>query len=633
MRTLCFLLLCLPLSADVLVLRDGRKLSGQVTEKEKSYEIRLQGETLVFAKDEVASWFKHPKEMTGEADRGIEEAKKKYLEALELKDEAAARAKFEEALPLVQKARDIYAEARDLFPDGYPELDEKLVITMSLMRLVRERLGSKIAGTKSPVVPRKKTEPKSEPPKDPKTEPKKPEPKSDPAPEREPEPEPKPRRQVVLREALAIFADPVQRRNDEARLAARECFRALAESDGDLSDLGAAFFALLSRDEREWEMSEDVVEVGAAGVRWRYAGRLERKSATLLILTTTQGQQVRLRRNGDDWFVAAPGVSEFKATECVIQEGQRTEIGRAFDDYFSANRIADLERFTVRTHAEAARRLASRAKAADALHLLACAHLAVLLRRPASEAERAEIDALIRDLGLRAGKGLGLVGTGEGLAIHDFRRWLSDGEYDLGCAQFRGEYGSSAAFCVRYAHGFLLLVKAVEKGRSFDKAYEYLEKNATRQFPEHQAAHLKALAKSLRAVEVCRACTGEGAIRCNICRGKGRADFQCNTCGGSGRQIDAFRGKDVKCNACQGVGTWRNRECPKCKATGRMKCKGRGCSGPKPVPKLEDVFEAVACEPCRTRGLLLPTVPLVCPDCQGIGAILLPKADPRKTIR
>ncbi len=90
MRALLLLsLLSLPLHADVLELRDGKKLSGKVSEKGGVYQIKIEGETLTFNQGEVSRWIRKPKELTGEADSLIAEAKKIYLSASELDDEMA----------------------------------------------------------------------------------------------------------------------------------------------------------------------------------------------------------------------------------------------------------------------------------------------------------------------------------------------------------------------------------------------------------------------------------------------------------------------------------------------------------------------------------------------------------------
>src|SRR5436190_17545364 len=123
---------------DGLILADGRKLSGRVVEKPDGYEVTVEGQTLGIAKADVKTWYKSPKEVLGDADKQVEDAKKLYSEAVVMSDEKAAELKFREALPKVQKAREAYVEARELFPDGYPALDEQLVNVMKLMRLVRE---------------------------------------------------------------------------------------------------------------------------------------------------------------------------------------------------------------------------------------------------------------------------------------------------------------------------------------------------------------------------------------------------------------------------------------------------------------------------------------------------------------
>jgi len=175
------------------------------------------------------------------------------------------------------------------------------------------------------------------------------------------------------------------------------------------------------------------------------------------------------------------------------------------------------------------------------------------------------------------------------------------------------------------------VANALAKGRQFDKAYLFLEA-AAKQFPGRQAAHLQALAKSVRAVALCKVCGGTSKIRCNICRGKGKADFQCKKCGGSGRVIQAFSGGEAACNGCAGKGTFRDAKCPKCKATGKLDCKAKSCDKPRSVPKWEDVAEASVCPLCRSSGTLLENVGLVCPDCFGLGLFLAPKTDPSKTL-
>src|SRR6187549_1969624 len=136
---------------DGIILKDGRKLSGKVVEKPDGYEVTVEGQTVGFPKAEVKQWVKSPKEVLGDADKQVEDAKKLYSEAVVMSDEKAAEAKFREALPKVQKAREAYVEARELFPDGFPELDSQLINIMKLMRLVRERFHTQMIGADAPV--------------------------------------------------------------------------------------------------------------------------------------------------------------------------------------------------------------------------------------------------------------------------------------------------------------------------------------------------------------------------------------------------------------------------------------------------------------------------------------------------
>src|SRR5437867_11428201 len=108
---------------DALILKDGRKVNGRVTEKKDRYEVQVEGQQLTFDRDDVQQWIKSPKEITGDVDRLVDEAKRLYSEAVELKDPNAAEAKFREALPKVTKARELLTEAREFFPEGYTDLD------------------------------------------------------------------------------------------------------------------------------------------------------------------------------------------------------------------------------------------------------------------------------------------------------------------------------------------------------------------------------------------------------------------------------------------------------------------------------------------------------------------------------
>ncbi len=225
--------------ADVLILKDGRKLSGRVTEKKDGYEIQIEGETLAFDKGDVARHVKSPREIVGDADQLLAEAKAIYLEAVEIKDDKAADAKFRQALPKVTKAREAYAEARDLFPEGNSDLDTKLVQIMKLMRLVRERIGSDLAGTPTPVVKPREEAPPTAVIKPPPSPPKEPPPAS-----------------FGLVEAFAVLQTPADRADETKRGQARAILSKAASEKGPLGDLASAGAALLSRPDDQWGLAK-----------------------------------------------------------------------------------------------------------------------------------------------------------------------------------------------------------------------------------------------------------------------------------------------------------------------------------------------------------------------------------------
>lgn len=232
-----------PAAADGLILKDGRKIIGRVVEKPDGFEVSVEGQTLAFAKDDVRQWVKSPKDVLGDADRLFSEAKQIYLEAVEMQDARAANARFREALPKVTRARESYAEARDFFPDGYPELDAQLVNIMKLMRLVRERIGSEIASS-APAV-----KPKPAPPPRPAV---KPAPAAPPAPEPERPAGPVP----AWTEAMAILADPAQRSDPARRALARAAFQGVPPA-APAADLAVAAAVFLEHGEKDWSLPAD----------------------------------------------------------------------------------------------------------------------------------------------------------------------------------------------------------------------------------------------------------------------------------------------------------------------------------------------------------------------------------------
>lgn len=582
---LAFLALALPLGADVLVLKDGRKLSGSVKEKPDGFEITVEGQTLAFGKEDVDRHLKSPKDLTGDAEKNYEEAKRIYTEATSMTDDKKAEAKMREALPKVTKAREAYAEARDLFPDGHSDLDAQLVNVMKLMRLVREKLGSQIASGEAP--------PPAAPPIV--------KPKESPPPVAVETPKPvvevKPTNSAA--EAYAILVDPLRRADPGVREGARALFKA---AKGDYAMAGYVF---LSRDDYEWGLVQDV------------AG-------------TNKG---RLR--GD--VLLLPDRREIKVAAKDVKVGVPSETFTALQDYFKALDMARIEELPDADVAEGVKFLSMKTKElkgkgqdVDALSLFVAALASGLIAKNKGTPTK-DLEAAFKDLGWEKSEYGAVWGTKAGLAMDDYRKWMASGEYGLAVVQFQSEHKALPELNVRYALGLLMVLKALADNRAYNKAAAYLELQARTTPTARSREHLLALAKSVRTESPCMACGGAHKVNCATCKGKTKLNLQCGKCGGSGA-VNSFNGV-IRCNVCNGQGGFKNVDCKKCAVTGKVECKARGCEKAVKPPTFETFAEAYKCGLCRGMGSVLKHAAYPCPECSGIGLILQPKADPTKLLK
>ncbi len=614
-------------SADVLVLKDGRKVVGKVVERGDSYEAVVEGQQLVFPKDEVGRWVRSPKEIIGDADKLVVEAKAIYLQAVEMKDAKEADSKFREALPKIVKAREAYAEARDLFPDGYAEIDQQLANIMRLMRLVRERVGSEIASSKPPEVA---------PPAPPKPEP---------VPVQLPPPTPPPRPAVPvpapaggMADAFSTMVDPARRSDQGLRRAAMEFFRRMWEGRGPKADAAAAAYLFLSQDDKDWRLVVDSVFVKGAGFENQYAGRLVRRSDSITSLLLPGRRELRLRKNPDGTYVLPPGGSEFKADECRISQDEKSEAFGALQAFFNgltAGRMEDLPEDeivgAVASLARKAKEIQRRSAEApaDALRLFAAGLCGSLVAKAGGKASPA-VEAVFKELGYEKSEFGEVWGPKADLALDDFKKWFASGEYGLAVFQFQKDYANLADFGVKYAHGLLMLFKAVADNRYYGRVASHFEVMSRSARTAAAREHLAALARSIRDASPCMACGGTHRVNCTACKGKGKLTLECGTCGGSGK-VQALRGVE-NCRACRGKGRWVNANCPKCKATGKTECKAQYCVRAVPTPKLANFVDLQSCPLCRGNGNMMRHVAFPCPRCEGIGFMVLPKADPSKTL-
>jgi hypothetical protein len=273
--------------------------------------------------------------------------------------------------------------------------------------------------------------------------------------------------------------------------------------------------------------------------------------------------------------------------------------------------------------------LKSKGQPADALTIVVAGLASALVGKGAGKAGP-ELEAAFKDLGFEKSDAGAVWGRKEGLAIDDYRKWLSSGEYGMALVQFQSEYRGVPDLGVRYATGLLHVFKALTDNRNYSRAAAFFE-GAARDLAGAPKDHFLALAKSIREESPCQSCGGTHKINCSVCKGKGRANFECGGCGGSGK-VNTFNG--VKpCKVCTGKGRYTNEPCPKCKTTGKTDCKARGCVREVPKPTFETFAEAFGCLSCQGRGSLMRHVALPCGDCTGVGLVLQPKSDPAKLLK
>jgi hypothetical protein len=222
MRVLAVLLfLCSALAADVVILKDGNKVSGKVVDKNDHYEVATETGVRGFLKTEVDRIVTSPKEFLGDADKTLDEVKQAYQAALTIADPGEQQARVKEAIAKLRTAREAYSTTRELFPeDKYAELDQKLMQVMQLMRLCRDRLHSERESNDRPSFTPVRPVPGG----------------------------------MELAEAFSILLDPAKRSDAVRRAAARESFRIQRASSPEVYELATAAMLFLSRSDAEWNL-------------------------------------------------------------------------------------------------------------------------------------------------------------------------------------------------------------------------------------------------------------------------------------------------------------------------------------------------------------------------------------------
>ncbi|HVR85263.1 MAG TPA: hypothetical protein VMU54_13185 [Planctomycetota bacterium] len=213
-------LLSSTLAADVVVLKDGNRLSGKVIEKGSVVEITTDAGLRAYSKDEVDKIVKNPLEILGDVDKVIAQSKEDYQKALEMPDGPDKNASLRETIARIDVARAAISTTRELFPeDKYADLDQKLMQVMQLKRLLRDRLHSEFA-TRPTIGPAYTPGVSS----------------------------------VTIEEAFTTLFDPVRRSDAGKRAMARESFRVERASHPEFYEIATAAMLFLSRSDAEWNL-------------------------------------------------------------------------------------------------------------------------------------------------------------------------------------------------------------------------------------------------------------------------------------------------------------------------------------------------------------------------------------------
>jgi hypothetical protein len=150
---LAFAFSAVPAPADIVVLNDGKKVEGEVAEKDGTYDVKTRYGSLAIQKSDVRRVVRNVAQLADEADALRQSARGLYDEALKAGDAAERNRKLDAAVELLKKALRVYDEAGEIF--AAPEndaLDRATVAAVQEMKLVRDAMRSEVV-TPAPAPP------------------------------------------------------------------------------------------------------------------------------------------------------------------------------------------------------------------------------------------------------------------------------------------------------------------------------------------------------------------------------------------------------------------------------------------------------------------------------------------------
>jgi tetratricopeptide (TPR) repeat protein len=129
------------LPADVLVMKDGKTIEGEVSDQGDVYEVKTKFGTLKVDKADVAQRVSGPGAMATEAETLRMAAKAMIDGAASVADPAMKARKLGAAIEILRKALGIYTKAREIFKgDAYAHLDQAIAAVTAEIRAAKGQI-------------------------------------------------------------------------------------------------------------------------------------------------------------------------------------------------------------------------------------------------------------------------------------------------------------------------------------------------------------------------------------------------------------------------------------------------------------------------------------------------------------
>src|SRR5581483_804981 len=237
----------------------------------------------------------------------------------------------------------------------------------------------------------------------------------------------------------------------------------------------------LAKTDFEWGLSADTLVVKGPGGETTYKGHLDKRSEAISVLLLADHREVRIRTAPEGKFITPPGGSEFKAADAKLSSDQKSDALDALQAFFKGLDAAKFESLEDKDISEGVKFLALKVKElkaknqpVDALSLFVAGPASALIEKNKGK-PTPEIEAAFRDLGFEKSEFGSVWGRKEGLAMDDYRKWLSSGEYGMAIVQFNNDYRGMADVGVRYALALLQLFRSLSENRNYQRAAAYFD--------------------------------------------------------------------------------------------------------------------------------------------------------------